>query len=115
MSLSISIPTVEMGEPSPCGGDRMSRPLPSREDILRELGRKITASYEVFVLRKTGLDELIVRLLWDTFSDPYSMDSTERHTFLQSKPEYVSAKAGVDAARVVFHDAVATRDFYMST
>ena len=115
MSLTISIPTVEMSEPSPCGGDVMPRPLPTREDILCELGRRITASYEVMRDIKTEIDELVVNLLWDAFSSPYCLDAAARQAFLQSNPEYASTKAKLDSAIAVFHDAIAMRDRFMST
>jgi len=115
MSLIISIPTVEMSEPSPCGGDMMPRPLPSREDILREMERRITATYEVFYQTRLNFDELIVRLLWDTFGDPYSVDSSARQTFLESNFEYNSAKAQLENTLIIFHDAVAIRDRFMQT
>ena len=115
MSLVISIPTVEMSEPSPCGGDMLPRPLPSREDILREMERRITATYEVMRDIKTKIDELVVHLLWDAFSSPYCLDAAARQSFLQSKPEYVSTKAALDSAVAVFHDAIAMRDRFMST
>jgi len=116
MSLFILAPTnAGPSEPSPCGGDMAPRPMSSREDILRQLNTRVTVSYNVFYQTRLDFDELVVRLLWDAFSDPYSMDSSARQTFLQSTPEYISAKAELENTLVNFHDAVAMRDGFIQT
>jgi hypothetical protein len=92
------------------------RPLPTREDILRELERRVTVSYEV--VRDIERDfRHLLDLLWGAQCpiDPYAMSSADRLRFLQAMPEYNAAIAKLETARIVFQEAAVMRNRFKST
>lgn len=117
MSLVISVPSnMEPSEPSPCGGDMAPRPLPSREDILRQLEQRVIVSYKVVRNMETGFKYLLDDI-WSAQCpvDPYSMSSADRLRFLQTIPEYNAANAKLDTARLVFQQAAAMHNRFKNT
>jgi hypothetical protein len=107
MSLVISVPAnMDQSEPSPCGGDMAPRAPQSREDILREMEKKVSVTHAILFNLNWEHGELVERLAWEV---PNHLDSPARFAYLCEMPEYIASKAKIEAARAVFLDAAAAR------